>query len=398
MRILLIHNFYQQFGGEDQIVLQEMEQLKKEHEVYFYSRHNDELIQLGAVQKAQTALSTIDSRTTRTQIAAVVAEFRPDVAFIHNIYPLISPSLYHALHALSVPMVQVIHDFRPLCSDGQFYNDTGICERCIDGNHLHAIRYSCYRGSKFLSALYAATMSYARKSGALAKIDSFICLTEFARQKVIQSGIAGGEKIYVKPHSIDASHIKTAIGSGDYVGFIGRLSREKGVWTLVKAFEKLDGPVLKIAGKGPLEEPIRQYIQEKGIRNIELVGFVSGDAKTEFFRNSQFMVVPSGWFEMFGLVVLEAWAAGKPVIGSRLGALPDLIEDGKNGLLFNPGDSDDLAEKIDLLYRSPGLIAQMGTRSRWLVDTKYTPKASDEQLTGIFRKTCNAEQEAFASE
>jgi glycosyltransferase involved in cell wall biosynthesis len=383
MRILLVHNFYQQFGGEDQVVLAEMERLKKTHEVYFYSRHNDELLQFGAVQKAQAALATISSGTTKSQIASVVAEFRPDIAFTHNIYPLISPSIYHALHALAVPIVQVIHDFRPLCPNGWFFNSTGICERCKEGNYLHAIRYKCYKDSYVYSSLYAATMSYARNSGALAKVDAFICLTEFAREKLMSAGISS-DRIYIRPNAIDASHITPAIGSGDYVAFIGRLSPEKGLWTLVRAFEKLQGPVLKIAGTGPLEAPIREYIKEKNIQNIEMVGFISGEAKTAFLRNCMFTVVPSEWYEMFPLVMLEAWAAGKPVITTQLGAMPELVRDGKNGLLFSLGDVGDLADKIDQLFRAPEMVIQMGTEARRMVETQFSLEANDDLLIDIF--------------
>jgi len=392
MRILLIHNFYQQFGGEDQVVLQEMERLKKDHEVFFYSRHNDDLLTLSSVQKAKAVFSTISSGTTKSQIAEAVAAFKPDLAFVHNIYPLISPSLYHTLHALRVPIVQVIHDFRPLCTNGWFFNSTGVCEKCKDGNYLHAIRHKCYKDSYVFSTLYATTMSYVRASGALAKVDAFICLTEFAKGKLQSAGVDAA-RIYVRPNSIDATKVTPSIGSGNYVAFIGRLSPEKGLWTLVRAFEQLNGPVLKIAGTGPLEEPIRKYIEEKQIANIELVGFLSGEQKAEFLHGSMFTVVPSEWYEMFPLVMLEAWAAGKPSISAKLGAMTELVEEGQNGLLFNVGDAADLAKKIDLLYRSPQLVSEMGAKARRLVETRFSLQANDELLTEIFGKVCGVSRQ-----
>jgi glycosyltransferase involved in cell wall biosynthesis len=385
MRILLVHNFYQQFGGEDQVVLQELERLKENHDVCFYSRHNDELLQLRPVEKANAAFATVHSRRTKADIQALVARHRPDVAYVHNIYPLISPSVYHVLHELGVPIVQVIHDFRPLCTNGWFYNKEGICERCKGGNYLHAIQHRCYKNSYAYSALYAATMSYVRSSGAMQKVDAFVCLTEFARQKLLSANVAP-EQLFVRPNCIDASQVRPAIGAGDYVAYIGRLSNEKGLWTLIRAMENLPATVLKIAGTGPEEGAMREYIEKKAIRNIQMLGFVSGDARTEFLQNCMFTIMPSEWYEMFPMVLLEAWANGKPVIGTRLGATADLIDEGDTGLLFESGNSLDLGQKIESLYRSPQRVAEMGTNARALVETKYSPRASQSLLMEIFRK------------
>jgi glycosyltransferase involved in cell wall biosynthesis len=385
MRILLIHNFYQQFGGEDQVVLQEHASLQRNHEVVFYSRHNDDLIQLGPLKKAHAAAAMLGSRRTKLEIGELVTKRRPDVAYVHNIYPLISPSVYHALHELGVPIVQVVHDFRPLCANGWFYNETGVCERCKQGNYVHAIRHHCYKNSYAYSALYAAVMTKMRLSGALAKVDAFICLTEFARRKLESAGIPA-EKIFVRPNCIDASQVEPVIGSGDYVAFIGRLSREKGIWTLVHAMEKVNGPVLKIAGTGPEEAALRDYIDKKCMTNVQLMGFLSGDARTEFMRRAMFTVLPSEWYEMFPMVLLEAWAAGKAAIGSRLGATGDLIEEGKTGLLFTPGDSEDLARKIERLHGSPGAAHRMGAAARLAVVRKYNPVVSESMLMEIFSR------------
>jgi glycosyltransferase involved in cell wall biosynthesis len=385
MRILLIHNFYQQFGGEDQVVLEELARLQKSQDVCFYSRHNDDLVKLGAVRKAQAAIAAVHSSRTKADIESLVAQHRPEVAYVHNIYPLISPSIYHTLHTLGVPIVQVVHDFRPFCANGWFYNQGGICERCKGGNYLHAIRHRCYKDSYAYSALYASTMTYVRGSGGLAKVGAFLCLTEFARQKLITAGIPA-QKLFVRPNSIDASAIEAAAGSGEYIAYIGRLSAEKGMWTLVRAMEHVTGIILKIAGVGPEEAAIRSYIEEKRIRNIELLGFVSGEARTEFLRHCKFTIMPSEWYEMFPMVLLEAWAAGKPVIGSRLGATSDLIGEGNTGLLFEAGNAHDLAEKISTLYSSPESISRMGAQARTLVETRYNPEASHSLLMKIFRQ------------
>ena len=383
MRILLVHNFYQQFGGEDQVVVHELERLKEKHEVVFYSRHNNDLLQLRPTEKATVLLSTIDSQRTRTDIQRLVAEHRPDVAYLHNIYPLISPSIYHVLHSLGVPIVQVIHDFRPLCTNGWFYNHEGVCERCKGGNYLHAIRHRCYKDSYVYSALYAASLAYARSSRIMAKVDAFVCLTEFARRKLESAGVPSGQ-LFVRPNCINVLQIEPVVGRGDYVAYIGRLSNEKGVWTLIRAMEHVRGLMLRIAGTGPEESSIREYLENKRIQNVQLLGFISGSAREEFLRNCMFTVMPSEWYEMFPMVLLEAWAAGKPVIGSRLGATADLIEEGRTGLLFEPGNPLDLARKIESLSGSPDLVSLMGAHARKVVETRYSPAESHNLLMQIF--------------
>lgn len=384
MRILIIHNFYQQFGGEDNAVLEAIRVLEKENEVCLYSRNNDELRNLSLVRKIGKALALASGWETKRRIQEIVKTFRPDVAYVHNIYPLISPVVYHVLHELRVPIVQVLHDFRPICPNGWFYNRLGICERCKFGNYFQAIRFRCMRNSYWLSAVYAAIMAYARISGSLYKIDKFLCLSEFSRQKLISVGFAS-QRILVLPHGIESSTITPNVSPGDYFAYLGRLSPEKGLWTIIRAVERLDNVTLKIAGTGPLAKPLEDYIRQNGISNIELVGFLSGSAKADFLGRSTAVVVASEWYEMFGLVILEAWAAGKPVIGSRVGSIPNIVEHLRTGLLFEPGNDSDLAGQIELLATSPGLAEQLGAQARKHVEAAYGTIAIEHKLLDLFK-------------
>jgi glycosyltransferase involved in cell wall biosynthesis len=395
MKILIIHNFFQQFGGENLVAQQEMERLQATDDVFVYQRHNEDIKAFGATRKVQFFLDTIHSRRTSADVAKIVNEFRPDFAFVHNIYPLISPSVYHTLHACGIPILQVVHDFRPFCSNGWFYTGGRICDACKNGNHLHAIRNKCYKDSYALSALYAAATAYCRRSGALDKVDAFLCLTDFTRHLLGELGVPP-YKLFVRPNSIDASQIRPSKEAGDYVAYIGRLSPEKGLWTLLRGFEQLRGMRLKIAGTGPLEKELRAYVHDRGLAHIELVGFVAGEDKWQFLRKSRLVVIPSECYEMFPLTLLEAYAAGKPVIASNVGGIGSLVENGVTGLLFKPGDPSDLARQIDALWCAPESVGRMGACARRVVEEKFSPAAVHRQLIDIAQQVCARRQSQAA--
>jgi glycosyltransferase involved in cell wall biosynthesis len=385
MKVLLVHGAYQQFGGEDSVVRAETELLKSHgDEVYLYGRHNDETKSFSTLQKALFFPQTIYSRKTSSELDAVVRQFKPDVAFIHNVYPLISPSAYHELYSLGVPTVQVLHNFRPFCPNGFYYTQGKICEACKGGNYLNAVAKRCYKDSYAFSALYALTLGLNRLGGLIDKISGFICLTEFFRIKMREAGVPES-KLFVRPNFVDAPPLpteeKTANG---YALFVGRLSPEKGCWTMVHAFEQLPAVPLKIVGTGPMEQELRDYIREKGIRNIELVGFKSGVEKWEILRNALCLVLPSEWYENFPVTALEGFMAAKPVVASRMGGLPYIVEEGKSGLLFEAGNAGELAQRVQYLADHRQEAEAMGACGRRLTETKYGPVEGYKNLMGIF--------------
>jgi glycosyltransferase involved in cell wall biosynthesis len=384
MKILLIHDFYRRFGGEDAVALSE-KQLLQEHgeEVVPYTRHNDEITEYRLRQKLALPGQVIYSRRTSTDLHDLVEKHRPDIAYIHNFFPLISPSVYPTLRSLKVPCIQVVHDFRMLCPNGVFYTQGQVCERCKHGNFLHAVRYRCYGESYLASAVASSSIALHRFTGGLDKVDGYICLTEFTRQKLLEVGVAS-EKLFLKPNFIDASQVSPSPGGGDYVLFLGRLSEEKGLWTLIRAFEALPHLPLKIAGTGPLEDDLRRYVSQKNLRHIELVGFKNGQEKWDLLLGSLFVVVPSEWYETFCLVVLEAYAAGKAVLASRLGSLPYVVEQGETGRLFEAGNSEDLAAKVSEMMQQGDELRLMGKYGRQLAETKYSPEQNYRRLMDIF--------------
>jgi glycosyltransferase involved in cell wall biosynthesis len=305
------------------------------------------------------------------------------VAFVHNVYPLLSPSVYHKLHSLGVPAVQVLHNFRPFCPNGFYYTQGQICEACRDGNYLNAVRKRCYKDSYVFSGLYALTLGSNRLAGMVDKVAGFICLTEFFKIKMREAGVPDA-KLFVRPNFVYAPPLPGASEAGKYAMFMGRLSPEKGCRTLIHAFERVPQIPLKIVGTGPLEQELKDYVSQKGIRNIEFLGFKSGDEKWQLLRNSLCLVVPSEWYENFPVTVLEAFMASKPVVAARMGGLPYIVEEGQSGLLFESGNVEELAQTIQRLAEDPAGAVRMGIRGRSLTETKYGPEQGYSNLMDIF--------------
>ncbi len=386
MRILLAHNFYKFFAGEDSIALREKELLEsKGEDIYFYTKDNKETDNYNLKEKIIFFKQTVYSKKTRNEIIDIVKSFKPHIAYTHNIFPLISPSIFHTLYRESIPCVQNVQDYRWLCPNGVFYINNRVCERCKNGAFWNSVRYRCFRNSFLLSGLYATTISINRHAGVFKKIDAFLCTTEFNKQKLMEAGIEE-KRIFIKPNYLDISHIEPSYGKGDYIIFLGRLSPEKGLWTLVNAFEKLRDYRLCIVGTGPLEEPLKKYINERELKNISIEGFKQGAEKDSLIKNALFMVFPSEWYEHFPIVLLEAFAFGKPVVASNIGNMPLIVEDGKSGLHFKAGDALDLADKIKTLSQNPSDIINMGIYARNNMEQEYTPEVNYKILKSIFEK------------
>jgi glycosyltransferase involved in cell wall biosynthesis len=389
MKVLLIHNKYQQFGGEDAAAIAEGLLLEERgNEVIRYTRHNDEIKNYSLLNKIEFVPETIYSFGTRRDLRDLVTASRPDVAYIHNVYPLVSPSVYHTLREIGVPVTQVLHDSRPLCANSVCFTQGSVCERCKNGNYLNAVRYRCFRESYALSALYAASLGLNRMAGMLRKVN-YICLTEFTRLKMLEVGVPS-EHLFIRPNFIDVNQVGPCYDSGNYAVFLGRLHQTKGVWTMIRAFEIMRDVRLKIVGTGPEEFALKNYAQEKNMTNVEFVGFKSGTEKMDLLRGSRFVVVPSEFYEICPVTILEAYAAGKAVIASDIGGVPYVVREGKSGLLVQPGSVPDLVEKIGRLVDRPAEAEEMGRWARQLVEAEYGADRAYSTLMDIFARVMKA--------
>ncbi|MCC6612964.1 MAG: glycosyltransferase family 4 protein [Anaerolineae bacterium] len=383
-RVLLVHNNYQLAGGESQAVREQHALFEKNgHPVYLYSRDNDEVNTYNFVRKVTFFLSSFFSWRSYREVRAIVREFKPDVAHVHNVFPLITPSVYWALKHEGVPIIQTIHNFRFLCPNGLFFRNHAPCELCKTGRTWNAVRYRCYRDSFALSALYAGIITLHRLLRTWHQIDCIIALNPFSRSKIIEGRITDPEKVKVLGNF--SPRAKRRVGSFEqrepYVAFVGRLSPEKGAEVLVEAAAKVPELGFKILGDGPLEEVLKQRAAH--LPNVEFLGWVEGERKSEILRNARALVFPSLCYENFSLAIIDALSVGTPIIGSRLGGVPYILEDGVDSLLFTPGDADALAEHLQEVLHHPDRLLSMGRHGLEVTLPKYSEAAHYDGLMKI---------------
>ena len=380
LRILLIHNYYQQSGGEDTEFAAEKKLLRqKEHEVVEFVRHNAEIQEIGHLR---VAIDAVWSRYSQHALQRLLQATRPDVAHFHNTFLLISPAAYYACREEGIPVVQTLQNYRLLCPGATFLRDGRVCEDCV-GKTIPwpGVLHGCWRGSRVQTSVVMAMLASHRLLGTWQKqVDVYVALTEFARQKFIEGGLPA-EKIAIKPNFIYPDP-GPGDGSGNYVLFVGRISQEKGIRTLVRAWRKLKEVPLKVAGDGPLMEEI----QRASSKGLEILGWRPHDEVLSLIKGARFLVFPSEWYEGFPLAIAEAFACGVPVIASRLGAMAEIVENGRTGLHFEPGNPEDLAAKVEWAWTHPQQMTEMGHEARREYEQKYTAERNYEMLMEIYRR------------
>lgn len=395
MKILLIHNFYRPLfpSGEDVIFKNELELLKRNgEEIIIYNRYNEEISTFSFSERLKLPIYSIWSRKTYKEIFNLIKREKPDIAHFHNIFYLISPAGYYACNDAGIPVVQTLHNYRFFCINGLFLRREGkICQDCIGKFPWRGVLRRCFRNSFIYSAGVCLIDSFHHAIGTWeCKVDAFISLNKFCKEVFLKCGLPE-KKIFVKPNFLVEDAFVNYIpdySHKNYIAYLGRLSFEKGVHILIEAwkFIKRDSLKLKIIGYGPMKEELEKQVCLSEIKNIEFI--VPKDRKEcfELLKNAMFIVVPSIWLEPFGMVVLEAFACGKPVIGSKYGALPELIQHGKTGLIFDPEHLEDLSEKINWLIEHEEARTEMGENARIEFETRYTAAKNYDILMEIYNQ------------
>jgi glycosyltransferase involved in cell wall biosynthesis len=387
MKILLVHNIYQQRAGEEAVVGAEALLLRAHgHEVVRYERSNDELQARRALSRIGAAAETIWSSRSFREVTDLIGKERPDIAHFHNTFPLISPSAYYACARAGVPVVQTLHNYRLLCPAAKLLRDGSVCEACLACRAAWpGVVHKCYRGSRAATAVAAAMLAVHRGMGSWqTKVDAYIALSEFARQKFIEGGLPAN-RIMVKPNFV-ASDSGARTQLGDYALFVGRLSEEKGPQLLLAAWRGMQTKIpLRIAGDGPLLEKLSREIGEASLAHIELVGHRRSDEVRALMQGARLLVFPSVWYEGFPMTIAEAFSCGLPVVASRLGSMAEIVRHRVTGLHFEPGAAADLTAQVEWAWHHPEELAHMGDAARTEYEARYRPSMNYEMLIDIYR-------------
>ena len=383
MRILLAHNYYQQPGGEDQVVATEAGLLERHgHTVLRFHLRNDDVANMHPLALAG---ATLWNRSAYRELRALMARERPDVVHFHNTFPLMSPAAYYAARAQGVPVVQTLHNYRLLCPNALLFREGRVCEDCV-GKLVPwpAVAHACYKSSRLASGVTAAMLTTHRLAGTWRRmVNVYIALSDFARAKFVEGGLPAG-KIAVKPNFVDPDPGPGA-GTGDFAMFAGRLTPEKGVRTLLEAWSRMSPRIpLKIVGDGPLAGEVASAAQT--IPGVEWAGFQNHEQILAWMKQAAFLVVPSTWYEGFPMTVAEALACGLPVLASNIGSLGELIQPGRTGFLFRPGDAQDLALHAGRLIADNHTRTSMRREARSEYETRYTAAANYDMLLSIYQR------------
>ena len=383
MTIVMVHNFYQQAGGEDQVFAAEADLLaSRGHRVIRFTVHNDAIQAMG---RCEAAARTVWNAQTIGPLRDLLRLHRPDLVHFHNTFPLISPAAHHAVHGAGVPVVQTLHNFRLLCPVATFFRAGRACEECMGKAVAYpALRHGCYRQSRAASAAVVAMLTAHRLMRTWQKtVDLFIALSQFSRRKLIQGGLPA-QRIVVKPNFVSAP-ARRGEGRGGYAICVGRLSPEKGVDVLLDAWRSLgDVMPLKIVGDGPLADQVRQAAQTQP--SIQWLGRLPSEQVQSLMADASVVVLPSACYENFPRVIVEAYAAGTPVVASRLGAMAELVEDGRTGLLFEPGNAADLARTVASFVGDAARQSAMRDNARRRYEEAYTPEKNHALLMGLYEQ------------
>ena len=382
MKVLMVHNRYQQRGGEDAVVEAEVRLLAaKGIDVVRFDVDNDSIH--GLVSKIQVSAGQFGLPTReKNEIRAALAQFCPDVVHVHNWFPTLSPSVFELCRDAHVPVVHTLHNYRLLCAKATLYREGRVCEDCLGTRfRTPGIVHSCYRDSMIGSAVVTAGMLAHWWLGTWTRsVDRFVALSEFSRRKLIEGGLPEN-KIVVKPNFVDPDP-GVGLGDGGYLLYAGRLTEEKGLRVLLDCWRSCpELPMLKIAGIGPLQEEVSGAATTA---NVKWVGGKSSEEVLELMRNASALICPSLWYEGMPRVVIESLAVGTPVLASRIGCYPEMITEGENGALFTAGDAVAMRTQVLNLIGS-GALRAMRSTARLHFESNYTGEKNFLSLLNIYR-------------
>ncbi|MFE6685741.1 glycosyltransferase [Streptomyces sp. NPDC057743] len=398
MRVLVVHNRYgsAQPSGENKVVDQEAALLRAAgHRVEVFERRSDDIAARSLLGKAAVPLLVPWNPAVRAELAGQLRTLRPDVVHIHNVFPLLSPAVLAACADAGVPAVATLHNYTQVCPPGTLQRDGRPCTECVGATPLPAVRHGCYRGSRLATVPLAVSLSVNRRRWWSA-VERFLCISAAQRDVLVRAGMPA-ERLAVKHNFVPEPGVRRT-GPGEHLLYLGRLAEAKGVRLLMAAWDALAasggvGAPLVIAGTGPLERAVAAWAADRD--DVRYVGLLDPARCRQALARSVAVVAPSTWLEAFGLVVVEAMAAGVPTVAAGHGAFVELVEDGGTGLLHRPGEPASLASCIRRIAAEPGRNREMGRAARRRYERDFSPAVGLARLVDAYRSAIAGRTESM---
>ena len=391
MKVLVVHNRYrsEQPSGENNVVDAEVSLLADAgHKVSLFERRSDDIAAMPLPRKAAVPLMVPWNPAVRRELADRLRSQRPDVVHIHNTFPLLSPSVVTACADAGIPAVATLHNYTMVCTPGTLHRDGHICTDCVGGGPLPAVQHGCYRGSRAATVPMAASLLLNRRRW-WGGISRFFCISGAQRDLLVAAGMPA-ERMAVKHNFVTDPGVRRT-GDGKHVLFLGRLTAEKGVGLLMKAWEQLSGSLgvpLVFAGTGPMQDEVAAWAAARS--DVEYVGLQNKAECRALTADAVAVAAPSTWLEAFGLVVVEAMAAGVPTVAAAHGAFPELVEDGVTGVLHRPDDAASLAESLRAVVGDRARNREMGDAARVRYEKDFTPAVGLDRLIAGYEAAIEA--------
>lgn len=399
--IAFANNFYYLRGGSERVFFDEMQWLVgRGSEIIPFSRRHErnhptpydryylpavDFTRMNGKSKAKAAIEVVYSLPMRRAFEIFVDEEKPNLVHGHNIYAGLTYSIIDVARKRGIPFVLTLHDLKLACPSYLMLNRGRICERCGTGSFWNCAVQRCHKESLAASLVNTAEGYFNRLFGTLDWVSRFLCPSRFLMAKVARAGIPQAKLVYL-PNALDPKDYDPVFQPGAYALFAGRLSREKGVMTLLQAFRECKIP-LRIAGTGPMEAECRAFAAANSMSHVTFCGHCQAEELQNLFREARFVLVPSEGYENAPMSVLEAFAYGKPVVGSRLGGIPELVLQGETGLLFDAGSAESLAMAVMQLWDDPASVERMGRAARHRIETEFNADLHTDRLLGIYEET-----------
>ena len=410
LKILMVNKFFYVKGGSERYFFELMHLLRsKGHAVIPFAMHHpnneksrfsDTFVdyteynrsgQSRLIDRAHQACRMIYSLHAQKQIETLIRKTRPDIAHLHMIDHQISPSILPVLKKYGIPIIQTVHQYKLICPNYRLFipRKNEICTRCVGGSLIHPVIQKCHRDSRFASAMVAFEAFVHRMIRIYRHVDLFHVPSHFMGQKLAEGGI-GEDRIVHANYTIDLDSFPCSPVYEPYYVYAGRLSNEKGILTLLKAARMIPDFPLYIIGDGPQRDRIERCIRDEKLNHIRLTGALDKVRLREIVGKSRCLVVPSEWYDNSPLVIYEAFSMGKPVIASKMGGMPELVQHGETGLLFEAGHVETLADSIRQLMKEPETAQRMGYQARRKAEQQFSFEIHYKKVMGFYSTLLNA--------